>query len=504
MSLSIGAFEPRPGRSLRLTIDVTEKTLDFGDGPVATRHRWEALWLATLVSGHDAASRACHGAAFNDRLAAHGQRVPLNRKQVSRLIDSLAERFALGGHDLDERLRHSSRQRTVGPWWWEARPDDEVRVVGMGAVAETQTLRVAPATTVSRRLLASAPVPQMSSEPGLAALIGACRLVLSFQPTWEGGPYAAVLPALSQARSWRDASPELVAMRWLLTTSSHLHTRRLVDGQAALAQAQAILERSAIARTYLGSWARTLRLGLARIDAEDDRRRAAALELDAWLSGTDGGGPEVDRLSRLFLFGFAALSEVQALRRQLERHAQSNPRRHADLAIRLYSASLFCAFSGRHFDHLVSVLAHVGNLAHTMLEAGLESDVKLPLECFVLGNQAMNKLALIDATGLIGAGLGNCWLSLPAARRAFDALATQRRWAGPRPHELAFYTQNRDETRHWGDPRYQGKALLNLMRFCAEFGPAAEGRRAAQEWQRLQQSSPGLAEVLRAEGWAAA
>jgi hypothetical protein len=345
-------------------------------------------------------------------------------------------------------------------------------------------------------------LPQMARTPGLAALLAMCRLGLGYQPSWEGGPYASVLPLLADSPAWRDAAPEMQAMRWLQTTSSHLHTRRLAEGHISLARAQRFLDRAPVAAAYLGVWATTLRLGLARIDADDRHRRQGAAQLEALLSHLPAtAAPEADRLSRLFLFSFAALGQVQQLRHALDRHARADARRHVLQATRLYSAALFCAFTGRHFDHMVSVLAHVGSFAHLLVDSGLEADADLPLCWFMLGNQMQHKLGLVDATGLVAAGLGHCWLSLPQARRNFDALARQQAWAGPRPDTLAFYQRLCDDTRALGDPRYQGKALINLLRFAREFGRPTEARRAQAELQRLYATSPGLPDLYRAEGW---
>ncbi|EHR72451.1 hypothetical protein BurJ1DRAFT_3645 [Burkholderiales bacterium JOSHI_001] len=455
------------------------------------RHRWDAAWLALLaLGGHDSPERACHAGDLDDQVAALGQRVPLNRKQLSRLHDGLAALFLRHGLDLSQRLRHAPRTRTVGPWWWVAQAGDQVLLRGDALV---------PA---ARPRAALQPLPQMARSPGLPPLLAICRLALNYQPSWEGGHFAAVLPLLADTQAWRDASPEMQAMRWLQTASSHLHTRRLAEGHISLARAQRILDRAPVAAAYLGVWATTLRLGLARIDPDDRLRHDGAGELDLLLSHLPGAAaPEADRLSRLFLFNFAAVGQVQQLRLALDRHARADARRHVQQATRLFSAALFCAFTGRHFDHMVSVLAYVGSFAHLQVESGLDTDVDLPLHWFMLGNQIQHKLELVDSTGLVAAGLGHCWLSLPQARRRFDALAGQQAWAGPRPDSAAFYQACCEVTRNLGDPRYLGKALINQLRFARESGRPAEARRAQAELQRLYLASPGLPDLYRAEGW---
>jgi hypothetical protein len=94
-------------------------------------------------------------------------------------------------------------------------------------------------------------------------------------------------------------------------------------------------------------------------------------------------------------------------------------------------------------------------------------------------------------------------LTVPSARLAFADLCHQTPWAGARPDQLMFYTAAADETRLIGDPRYFGKALINLVRFARERGLNAQHQRARQELQRLLATQPGLAELFEAEGWPA-
>jgi hypothetical protein len=489
--------------ALRVEVDPASNRLWFGTGECTGRRRWEAAFLALLATHrHDDEARACDAAELNGALAALGQQLPLNRKQVSRLLESLADVCAQRGVDFAARLRHRPRKRTVGPWWWQPQPGDRV-VLRAGAAAghapKAAAVPPVPWAPIPAELL---PLPQLAREPTPAALLAMCTLALDYQPSWEGGPYASVLTVLADAPRWRGATPEFRAMRWLQTTSSHLHTRRLAQAHASLARARRILDREPVAAAYLGLWATTIEAGLMRIDPDGQRRRLTSVRIAETLAPLPGAGaPEADRLSRLFLCAFAAIGEVQALHRALSGHARVDARRHVVQATRLFSASLFCAFTGRHFDHMMSVLAHTGSFAHALVEAGLERDVRLPLQFFALANQATHKLGLVDSTGLVAAGLGHCWLSLPEARGAFRTLARRTRWAGPRPDELAFYQRGRDEMRALGDPRYQVKALVNLLRFTREFGPVGEARRAAQELQRMFTADPGLADLLRAEGW---
>jgi hypothetical protein len=105
--------------------------------------------------------------------------------------------------------------------------------------------------------------------------------------------------------------------------------------------------------------------------------------------------------------------------------------------------------------------------------------------CFVLANQSRHKLGLVEDTWLIHTSLGPCWLSLPSARRAFEELSRQTPWAGPRPDGLKFYTATADETRQLVDPRFNGKALINLVRFTRDHHLGSDLRRARFVLRRL-------------------
>lgn len=472
---------------LDLTLDPARNTLWFGATAVPGRHRWEAAWLALLADGtHGHAAQALELAQLQAALVPLGQRVALNRKQLARLQQSLAEMFAAQGHALAQRWHQAPRQRTVGPWWWVPQPGDRVRLHGQ---AEART-RAGPAW------------PRLAREASLPAMLTMCATVLSYQPRWEGGPYGSVLPVLADPLAWRLASPEMQAMRWLQTTSSHLHTRRLKDAHASLHRAQRILDRDPVAALHLGAWAVTLRLGLLRIDPDDRRRRQGAELLAASLALPPGAAPpEVDRLAHLFRYAFGAVQQMQATRRALGRHAPADARPHLQQALQLFNAALFCAFTARHFDHMKNLLAHLGSFAQGLYEAGLVDDVSQPLRWFLLANQMRHKLGLVEDTHLITSGLGHCWLSVPASRAAFATLCRESPWAGHRPDQLAYYLAAADETRALGDPRYHGKALINLLRFAREHRLAAEQRRASAELQRVYAAQPGLAELFAEEGW---
>jgi hypothetical protein len=481
---------------LVLRLEPHTNTLWFGELAVCGHHRWEAALMAQVALGRAGqGGPACQASELNRALAGLGQRRPLNRKQISRLLQSLTQLFELQGHDFDARWRCAPRTRTVGPWWWLPQAGDRVSLSSQALSTTGRSVQ---------RPTALEGMPRMAKLRTLPALLSMCQLALTYQPAWEGGPFAAVRPFLEDDEMWRLASPEMMAMRWLQLASSCLHTRQLEDGHHFLRRAQRILARDPVAAAYLGIWAKTLRVGLLRIDPDERRREESIEMLRDTLSSVPGSvQPEADRLSRLFLFAFEAIGEVAAARRALGRHARAEAAPHVDRALALYSASLFCAFTARHFDHMKSVLAHVGNLSHLLLAAGEIEDAQLPMQWFMLANQSRHKFGLVEDTWLIHTSLGHCWLSIQAGRQAFDDLCRQTPWAGPRPDELTFYTGTVNETRLLGDPRYHGKALINLVRFARAQHLALDLRRARLELRRLIAAHEGLAEMFEAEGWPA-
>ena len=159
---------------MQLRLDRALNRLMIDSSLLQGTRRWESLVLATMIQGeHSTAATACGAAALNSTLAAHGQKVPLTRKQWSLLWQSINRMFTLADRQqaLAARLQHGPRSATVGPWWWKAQPGDMVEMTGEAA------------------LLRNFPLPGLSVDPAPGAVptcaLGCCFVrVTSAKASW--------------------------------------------------------------------------------------------------------------------------------------------------------------------------------------------------------------------------------------------------------------------------------------------------------------------------------
>jgi len=473
---------------MQLRLDRALNRLMIDGSLVQGTRRWESLVLATMIQGeHSTAITACGAAALNSTLAAHGQKVPLTRKQWSLVWQSINRMFTLADRQqaLAARLQHGPRSATVGPWWWKAQLGDLVEMTGEAA------------------LLRDFPLPGLSIDPSARSSADLCARLLLCQSYISEGQLDAALEALSDQQAWRWSTPELQALIQLRKVEAQALKRDFAAARESLLIAERLIRQSDVADVYLGSM---LLLTRHRIDYAQDpivahKRILAALSPQ--LRAPPGTAVrEVDTNARGLSFNLAALCE----RRWIEEHAHRQPRAqvlsHADTGMRYWSAALFCFMSGNQHEQVQNMCANVGYLHQRLCDLDVISSPADALDWYALAQAWHNRFDLPDNSVWEYVFIGDFWLVRKDVREWIKNAEAQGRWAGRHPSTLDFYEFSYQRATEIGEPRQMAHTALNLWRFCREDSRFAVIQDARAKLDTVLAAYSGLRELLVAEGYA--
>ncbi|MEJ5999600.1 hypothetical protein [Paucibacter soli] len=479
---------------MQLHIDQARNQLRIGvdTEPVTGRLRWEAAVLALLIQGgHEDAASACGMARLQARLAQLGQKTALNRKQLSRLWDSLAELFEAAGQAtaFAARFGHAPRARTVGPWWWARLPSDELHCVLSHPALDEQ------------QLYATA-LPGLAAQADVAATAALCRQFLLFHGQVADGNHAAAVETLTDATAWQGASQELDALRLLRLNDSYRTLRDFPRGRAAMRAAQALLAEHSLARSYLAGTALVLEQRMSYSEAPTTNYAAIGAVLRPFVGQAAGQAHlEVDCFVRGNALNLAALCERRWIEEHARREAPELWQPHWQAALRYWCAALFSYLVSCQFEYVQYACANLAYFLQRCYVLGLSAEPDGALAWYGLAQAWQNRFDLADNTVWEYVFLGDFWLYHPQARQAFAKLDVRAEWEGRRPDSLDFYVYAERRAREIGDPRQTAHAALNLYHFVRQrgLGELIEPSRSALS--RVLRAHPDVLEILLAEGY---
>lgn len=486
---------------MRLEIDAGNNRLNVDGVPLAKRTRWLAAFLQALVE------RGRHrggGLALDELervLIRHGREPrPLLARQVQRLVDGLREAFAHAGRGqaFNERFFCAPQGKTTGPWGWMEASGDVTVLVGLAAAG-------------SRAVAGPCrPLPALAEPPhsdASVALAGEFKQVLAFK--WDGQRDLAI-DALRAPSNWRQATPELSALRQLKLGELLASRRDFKGAFKSFDLAQLHLSRAHdSARNALEPMLSAQR-GLAYYAQQPavhyqeilDQALAAGGPLQARPNATN----PVSEAKRLNLL---ALCE----RRWVEAHrAEASPAQwdeHVDALLRYSHAALFLSLASEQFERAQNVCANLA-YAHQQLARWIRPSAAVELqrhllraiEFYALSMSIHWRFGLPDNLTFQYIYLGELWLSSPQAREAFEAARLKIAWDGERPDDASFYKTACASAQELGDPRQVAYAALNKLRFGEFTHNRGVRARALKLLGAVLDAHPDLRKALAAEGYA--
>ena len=476
---------------MELRINPVKNTLVINGQSVAGRVRWEVACLGLLIRGdYRDYARACGAAKLQSELAMRGQRSALNRKQLSRLWDSLQAMFVAAGCEAEfvERFGFSLRTRTVGPWWWRVLPDDVVQIDD-----DDQDDRSESVQTI---------LPGLAESGDIAHSAQLCRQLLIVHGTLFDGNHADALYLLDDCALWREATPELHGLRLLRSMEARISSRDFVGAERSLKQLKELNEATPLAQIYLSS----------ATAISEQRVRYAISPMELYGSIAQALHPsilqapsqrylEIDSFSRSRGFSLAALCE----RRWIDEFAATQGReaalQHLHLGCEYSFAAIYGFLVNLQYEYVQYTCA---NLAYMMQRAyllGLHTDSNTIFSWYCLAQAWLNRFELPDNTIWEYIFLGDLWLYSPEVRPQFNHLSGVAEWDGLRPDQLAFYQRSWQRAQELAEPRQLVHAALNLYHFAAINLLSEEMLSARANLQNLFDTHPQVKTILLAEGY---
>lgn len=475
---------------MELRINPVKNTVVINGQFVAGRVRWEVACLGLLIRGdYRDPARACGAAKLQSELAMRGQRSVLNRKQLSRLWDSLQGMFeSVGcGAEFADRFGFALRTRTVGPWWWRVLPDDVVQIDENDEDASESVRTILPGLA-------------MSGDMGHSVQL--CRQLLIVHGTLFDGNHADALHLLDECELWREATPELHGLRLLRSMEARISSRDFVGAERSLKQLRELNEAYPLAQIYLSS--------ASAISEQRVRYAMSPMELygsiaqalhPSILQAPSQCRLEIDSFSRSRGFSLAALCE----RRWIDEFATTQGKEaalsHLQLGCEYSFAAIYGFLVNLQYEHVQYACANLAYLLQRAYLLGLHADSHTIFSWYCLAQAWLNRFELPDNTIWEYIFLGDLWLYSPEVRPQFSHLSGGAEWDGLRPDQLHFYQRSWQRAQELAEPRQMVHAALNLYHFARLATLSDEMTNAQHSLQTLFDTHPQVKEILLAEGY---
>ncbi len=460
-------------------LDPSRNRLRVGDNHVQGRGRWAALILSHLTSRSPA---WLHVAEVHRQMAAAGQRTPLDRTGMTRLVDSMREMVdaALGGGSFDTRFRYQPRRLTVGEWAFVPKGDEAWTVLNGP--------QPSPTTAGAGRFMPNTPTPLV----GLTLLADSTELFRALELTFSSDSMANhglikdAMEAVRAALSLDRLSPEFqVVLRLRLAR----HFKRSGRHDDAAAQLDLALQPHAGGHVHDGGLQVYARFMQLRNDYDGSSTKAhSEAALAAVLADATGPDPRV-------------ASEVHNLRAlQLRRVAvkelaggnKASGAELLDQAWQHISSAMYWAVSMRDHENCENYLFNMGLIQTTMHEAGSADGLANAYRCYDLGLQLRDNFSVGRDSVWDQIFIADLWLEHPELRAQVEGSLSLGR---ARLSEVRFFDDALTEAKAIGEPRQIALCWVNLWRFgetcCPDADKAAaicfRARRGFREFMRGQE-----------------
>lgn len=502
-----------PSSALVIQLNASENQVTVNGRELRLTRRHEAQLFELLLRAGATGLRAD---ALNVALAHLGQPKPLNRAQISRLLDSLEAGFSAAdaGQEFADRFFCAQRARTVGPWYWRRKMHDQW----------TQT----PQSFTASALVPRPTLDSIDMVQAMPRLFRARNQPLENTPeaTPPGAERRAVVPIANhevmldmvniEVALWEGEND--LALRYLqaLEIRPGLHT--VVQSWNQLRQfdvllvtrdrvgAQTRLERAAqlLAQDVTSQWHHSATLALARVHLDYAQDRNAQAQntrescSDFLVKLLSGHLPNHDQR----LFAQACKIQALALRRCLEADDANRADLTGDSFVWNESAMLSAVFT-RNFAELQNILANQAYHLQRGIEKCWYRGDEVRKEVFAwysLSQRVYSRMGLPDDSAWDYVFIGDFWLYDRVNRSLFER-CNSATWQGKRPDRAEFYLHAMTLAARLGDPRQRAHAALNAWQFYREEGMAREAESALVEWNDIVGRYPDELELIVRDGY---
>ena len=468
---------------LILQLDTRQNRITVGEATIEFTHRYEVAMLALLVSAGAVCQRSAVDRETVERaLAIAGQRTPLNRKQLSRLLDSIES----GLQQIPAVMNHSqiltlARKRTTGPWWFVPPRgvqfnDQNGNLHGTG-VAKPSTSGATSATESTDAQFCFAQDGSLATTRKIL-----WKIFFADAHAWDGA-YAEVATTLDDDEPWNGATPAARIHRHLRLTRAYGALREFDEADKHVREAGRIANKSTALSAFFGS---TIGLMQERIKYDRNPIQAAKSVVDSinlqiadTFQRNDGtlGKPAVNptALGRAFtLRGLARRRMIESLPASADA-ATIEPLVRSCISDSV--AAVFCLLATMDLETTQSLVINAAyNLQQIALRGWLPTSSENEADDEVFGWYRFafayhHRFHLPDNRVWEYIFLGEFWLatatrvdnkSLVASKVARE---TSFDWQGANPSQVGFYIFALEHAMPLGDPRQIAYAALNLYRF---------------------------------------
>ncbi len=441
-------------------------------------HRYEALFLSMLVS-RDGTPLAWD--ELNAAISLAGQARGLDRTGRRRILESLVaiiERL-LGAGAGSDRLKHSPRKRTVGPWWWIAAPN-ETWLVSTGFIQDSE--QTGPDTERSSPAIARLGNKRLS-DSGRAGDAGIaesdCRatsltcleLILKSDALARSGALNESQDLLAQITAMTGVRPEMHATV-MLRRIRILRQLARYDDATDLWQSLSVLSRTRdVRRRDPGiEWLAKASALKGEYDQQPSKHRQIADQLSGLLLPST---PDVRGACHQHNFA-ALLCRREAL--DLMRLGPSNLTQPLlNQAWRHISTAIYWATTLRDQENLQNFVFNAGLILKTQFDAGDVSAFGYAVQSFRLAIRCCDEFLVGNDSVWEYIVLGELWLDHPTYRKALEG---DMAFGGSGPQALAFYDEAMKRAKEIGEPRQLARCAANLFRYALQCMEGLEGERS--------------------------
>lgn len=515
-----------------ITISVAQNFIESGAVKYQYTHRWESSVLAALsLRRAETPASAVSNVALTKLLSDLGQSVPLNRKQLARLFDSIATGLAAVGLDpATHGIQSLPRKRTVGSWWWNSTNSGDTifRLADAERLKSAlQTLHLNNSTVVQRHALSGANlVAESVRELSFATdrKLATTRTIIwkcffADAHAWDGS-FTDMVESLERDHVWKTATPAARILLHLRLARANKTLRNFKESTKHFHQARRLATASALLDAMFSQHIQLhlerLRYNQNPIAAAQDVEIALTQQIEIFTGVADDATKRVavNPITLGHAYNLRALTRrraIEALPADAEA-ARRDPLVSACIADGL--SALFCLLTTLELETTQNIASNIAyNLQRIALRGWLPpidtaQDANEVFEWYRLSFAWHYRFHLADNTAWEYIFLGEYWLSNPDAMDAqHRARSTQRDgvlgvdWQGRPPGEPAFYEHALKRAEQIDDARQITYAALNLYGFGKLRQRPALVRRGRDALTRIARIWPEVITLVRGEGY---
>lgn len=475
---------------MQLDLEANQLTLISSDSrqSIQFSRRWECLLIDLIYRSALLPNQAAVDIkSFSVAAATRGQKTPVTRMQMSRLISSIFQGFDSIGQSqwIKRHFKFRQREKTVGPWYWQL---DELALIEPNE----------PSASKLNRFALSKIKPRLTVESQSKQIRTALLWFLNSDALAFDGEYDQALERLEQAdlSGLSDSAIYLLELRrasWLLlsgqldeaesTLQSSLKTAtKLSRPQQVWFQfhAEILLLRVRYAQNPSGN-ARMIESALTA------KPRAALQPSDALALAAQSN-----------LLSLVQRRRMESLYRPQERQLA---KKYWYRAMDSLSTALIGNLAVQSYELVQRCSVNMAYLQQKALEMKLTTSIDEVFNWYACAFSWNNKFNLSENSCWEYIMLAEFYLLEPKVQERFQAKEGPLHWQGVRPDKSDFYISALKNARHLGAPDQIILALLNGYIFESRFGSSKSAKTYANQWTAMCREHPDHLKALILQGY---